>query len=811
MRHLKQITTIFLLIFASLRLCAGPNIIFIMADDLGYADSGCYGGKTIATPNIDRLAGEGLRFTQAYSGGCVCTPARCVLMTGLHNGHAAARDNVPHYPTYLKQGAVTVAKVLKAAGYRCGGVGKWSLGDPGTEGGALNQGFDTWFGYQNQDHAHYSYPEYLDDDDGRLKLKGNAKSRKHHSHDLLTERALKFIRESKDEPFFLYAAFTVPHFSARDEDPDGFSVPSTTPYTNRDWDTRSKKYAAMVHMLDRDVGRITDLVDELGLSENTLIVFTSDQGGHKTIHSRFHTSGPLRGFKRDLTEGGIRVPFVVRWPGRVPAGKTSDEVIAFQDMLPTFAALSGSKLKPLVDGLDVSAALFGGKPKAKRDYLYWDYGHCRGKQYAQAVRLGDWKGIRSLKDGNQLAPYDLDRDLGETTDVASAHPDIVRRIERIMDDAVTPDPRYEVGTTYRGKAIWQKDASKEKVTFAIPPPAVVGEDGYESAEFIFPPDQRPAPQSHSSTIEELPNGDLIAAWFGGTIERHVDNSIWVSRRENGRWTPPVAVVDGSEGEAEDHRTGNPVLFQPRTGPLMLFYKVVPPANSRASAWWGMLTTSPDGGKAWAPPRRLGTDAALGGHPHLIGPVKNRPLQLADGAILCPSSTEHDGWRLHFELTRDLGRTWEVIGPVNSSRQLSAIQPSSLRHSDGRVQVLCRSQEGVIVQSWSSDSGRSWSPLIKTDLPNPNSGTDAVALADGRHLLVYNHTVKRGAFPSGRSMLNVALSDDGIAWKPVLTLERDRGEFSYPYVIQSRDGRVHITYPWRRESIRHVVLDPAGLK
>lgn len=450
---------ILLFLFTFTGLIAGPskpNIILIMADDLGYADAGCYGGKTIATPNIDRLAREGLRFTQAYSGGCVCTPARSVLMTGLHNGHTPARDNVPHYHTYLREADVTVAEVLKSAGYRCGGVGKWSLGDADTEGSALNQGFDRWFGYLNQDHAHYYYPEYLDEDAGRLELTGNSQSRKHHSHDLLTERALKFIRDSKDRPFFLYAAFTVPHFSARDEDPHGFSVPSTAPYSNRDWDERSKKYAAMVHLLDRDVGRITTLIDELGLTEKTLIIFTSDNGGHKTIHSRFNTSGPLRGYKRELTEGGIRVPFIVRWPGRTPAGKTSDEVIAFQDMLPTFAKLTGATASHRLDGLDITTALTGGKLESVRDYLYWDYGHCRGRQYAQAVRLGDWKGIRTRKNGNQLSLFNLANDVGETKDLASAHPKIVHRITKIMDEAVTPDPRYEIGTVYRGKPIWQK-------------------------------------------------------------------------------------------------------------------------------------------------------------------------------------------------------------------------------------------------------------------------------------------------------------------------------------------------------------------
>lgn len=445
-----------LLCLESLALSAlRPNIIFIMADDLGYADAGCYGGKTIATPNIDRLAKEGLRFTQAYSGGPVCTPARSVLMTGLHNGHAPARDNVPHYPTYLVAADVTVAEVLQGAGYRCGGVGKWSLGDAKTEGRATNKGFDMWFGYLNQDHAHYYFPEYLDDDEGRLELRGNGRSRDRYSHDLLTERALKFIRKSKDRPFFLYAAFAVPHFSARAEDPHGFSVPTTFPYTDRDWDPRSKKYAAMVHMLDRDVGRIVNLVDELGLGENTLIIFTSDNGGHKTIHKRFHTSGPLRGFKRELNEGGIRVPFVVRWPGRAPADQVSDEVIAFQDMLPTFAALSGGSAGE-VDGLDVSAAFKGGKIVGRRDYLYWDYGHCRGKQYSQAVRLGDWKGIRAVKSGNRMALYDLSKDVGETIDLASRYPDVVQRMEAIMEEAVTPNAKYEVGTIYKGKPIWKK-------------------------------------------------------------------------------------------------------------------------------------------------------------------------------------------------------------------------------------------------------------------------------------------------------------------------------------------------------------------
>tara|TARA_R110002096_G_scaffold104771_16_gene230757 strand:+ start:293 stop:1678 length:1386 start_codon:yes stop_codon:yes gene_type:complete len=430
-----------------------PNIILILADDLGYGDLGCYGQELIATPGIDRLAQQGVRFTQAYAGGPVCASSRSALMSGLHNGHAAARDNVPHYSTYLEDDDITVAEILREAGYRTGGVGKWSLGDAGTVGRATNQGFDSWFGYLNQDHAHYYYPEYLDDDEGRLALTGNTESREHYSHDLLTERALAFIESETEQPFFFYAAYTVPHFAAKAEDPDGFTVPSLDPYADRDWEQRSKKYAAMVHRLDRDVGRIVDLVDELGLGENTLIIFTSDNGGHKVNGKRFRSSGPLRGFKRDLTEGGIRVPFIARWPGKIPANRTSSEIIAFQDMLPTFAELAGVPVEQKIDGISVVEALYGETLTNPHDWLYWDYGHNRAR-YDQAVRLGSWKGIRHGQNG-PIQLYNLDRDLGETFDLSSDHPDIIAKMATIMKNAVTPDPRYEIGTRYRGQAIWK--------------------------------------------------------------------------------------------------------------------------------------------------------------------------------------------------------------------------------------------------------------------------------------------------------------------------------------------------------------------
>jgi len=431
-----------------------PNIVFIMADDLGYGDLGSYGQELMKTPNIDQLANEGMKFTQAYASP-VCTPSRSILMTGLHNGHTPARDNIPHYHTYLQEGDVTVAKVLKNAGYRTGGVGKWSLGDAGTVGRATNQGFDFWLGYLNQDHAHYYYTEYLDYNDDRLELTDNTILRDRYSHDILTNGALQFIRDSQDEPFFLYVAYTLPHFSSESEDEHGLTVPSTEPYTNNDWPEHAKKYASMIDMIDQDVGKITLLIDELGLTENTLIIFTSDNGGHSTVWKELNTNGPLRGYKRELTEGGVRVPFIVKWPGQIPVGHTNDEIIALQDMMPTFAELAGTQSPDDIDGISITEALRGKKIENPHDYLYWDYGHTR-ERYDQAVRMGKWKGIRHGKN-SIIQLYNLEDDIGETNNIADDYPDIVQEIDAIMENAVTPSDRYPVGEIYEGGQIWQKE------------------------------------------------------------------------------------------------------------------------------------------------------------------------------------------------------------------------------------------------------------------------------------------------------------------------------------------------------------------
>lgn len=315
------------------------------------------------------------------------------------------------------------------------------------------------------------------------------------------------------------------------------------------------------------------------------------------------------------------------------------------------------------------------------------------------------------------------------------------------------------------------------------------------SEFLF--EKAPYPSCHASTIAES-NQSLIAAWFGGTHERHPDVGIWVSRLSAGssEWSQPLEVADGVTGN-ERHPTWNPVLFQPQQGPLLLFYKVGPTPRD----WWGMLKTSVDGGQTWGPGHRLPEG--------FLGPIKNKPIELADGSLLCPSSTEHDGWRVHFERTPDQGVTWERMGTVEGPAEIQAIQPSLLRHSDSRLQAIGRTRQSGVFQAWSDDNGRTWGPLTATGLPNPSSGTDAVTLADGRHLLVYNHN----ADYKGRSPLNVAVSDDGKVWRAALVLEDDPAApdgFAYPAVIQTADGLVHVTYTWQRKKIRHVVLDPTRL-
>ncbi|MBP89756.1 MAG: sialidase [Planctomycetaceae bacterium] len=314
--------------------------------------------------------------------------------------------------------------------------------------------------------------------------------------------------------------------------------------------------------------------------------------------------------------------------------------------------------------------------------------------------------------------------------------------------------------------------------------------GVVKAEFVFT--KASFPQCHASTIEETATG-LVVAWFGGTREKHEDVGVWVSRKADDGWTAPVEVANGVQSAELRYPCWNPVLFQPKEGPLLLFCKVGP----SPSTWWGMLMKSEDGGKTWDKPTRLPEN--------IFGPIKNKPIQLADGRILCGTSTEDHGWRVHMEWTSDLGKTWTRTDALNDGKTLHAIQPAILKYEGGGLRILCRGRgTGKIVEGTSHDNGETWSKLTTMDLPNPNSGIDAVTLKDSRHLLVYNHT------PRGRSPLNVAVSTDGQKWLSAIVLEDTPGEYSYPAVIQASDGLVHITYTWKRQRVKHVILDPAKL-
>ena len=440
-----------------------PNIIFILADDLGYGDLGCYGQEVILTPNLDHMAAEGIRFTQCYAGSTVCAPSRCCLMTGLHTGHARVRGNarVP-----LRPKDVTVAEVLKQAGYATALIGKWGLGEPDTTGVPNRKGFDAFFGYLNQAHAHNSFPTYLWRNEEKVAIEGNVESKDHpgvcsecrvFSNDLFTQEALRFIEEKKASPFFLYLAYTIPH--ANNErgaaTGDGMETPGYEPYADKPWPQPQKGHAALITRLDRDVGAVLRKLKDLGLDENTIVFFSSDNGTHKEGGADprfFKSSGPLRGYKRDLYEGGIRVPMIVRWLGKIRPGTVSEHVWAFWDFLPTAADLATTKTPAGLDGVSVAPVLLGGQqdvglvPKLNlgtrlaEPFLYWEF-HERG--FTRAVRMGTWKAV-SLDPARPLELYDLRTDIGETHNVADKHPDVVKRIEEYLQTARSDSENWPV-------------------------------------------------------------------------------------------------------------------------------------------------------------------------------------------------------------------------------------------------------------------------------------------------------------------------------------------------------------------------------
>jgi len=417
-----------------------PNIIYIMADDLGYGDLGCYGQKHIQTPNIDQLAQEGTQFTQCYAGSTVCAPSRSVLMTGQHTGHTRVRGNSgkvggvgPQKRVPLEDEDVTVAEVLKQAGYATGITGKWGLGEPDTSGVPNRQGFDEWFGYLNQRNAHSYYPPYLWKNEEKFPLEGNQDGgRQQYAHDLFAEFALDFVTRHRNEPFFLYLAYTIPHAK--------YEIPSTEPYTEEPWPDDAKVHAAMITRMDSDIGRLMHLLGQLGVDDDTVVFFCSDNGAAQRWEGIFESSGPLRGRKRDLYEGGIRTPMIVRWPSRVGAGQTSEAVWYFADVLPTLAEIAGAEVPAGIDGISVLPALLGEQQDTADRFLYWEF---HSNKLEQAVRWRRYKAVK-LAAEEPLELYDLREDPGEQRDIAPHQPEVVARIIEFLASARTNSPNWPV-------------------------------------------------------------------------------------------------------------------------------------------------------------------------------------------------------------------------------------------------------------------------------------------------------------------------------------------------------------------------------
>ena len=452
-----------LFLFVALAACAPaeppapvrPNLIYILADDLGYGDLGSYGQSRIRTPRLDSLAARGMRFTDHYAGSTVCAPSRASLLTGLHQGHAPVRGN---RAMTLRPQDSTFVQRLQQAGYRTAMIGKWGLGDAGSTGEPSAVGFDEYYGYLDQVRAHNYYPEYLYANGERVALPndvilapdtyakglGGASTNKAvYSHDLFTERALDFIGRAADEPFFLYLPYTIPHVNNQGYliDHHGMEVPELGDYAGRDWPDAERAKAAMITRLDRDVGRLVDRLDSLGLAEHTLVLFSSDNGPHRegVDPAFFDSNGPLRGNKRDLYEGGIRVPLIAHWPGRVPAGRVSSHPSANYDIGPTL--LDVADLPPLsgADGLSMKATLLGEGEQARHEYLYWEF--TEGKNKTRAVRTDDWKYIEDLTTG-EVELYKLLVDEGEEDDIHPLWPRRTQKMRAFAEAAHVPHPTY---------------------------------------------------------------------------------------------------------------------------------------------------------------------------------------------------------------------------------------------------------------------------------------------------------------------------------------------------------------------------------
>ena len=431
-----------------------PNIIYILLDDAGYGDLSCYGQEKFRTPHIDRLAREGMKFTNHYAGSTVCAPTRSVIMSGLHTGHTASRGNreirpVGQFP--IPASTFTIAEALKKAGYVTGAFGKWGLGNPGSEGDPIHQGFDRFFGYNCQRNAHTYYPTWLFDDLRKIELDG-----KTYAHDLIMDRAVEWIDKHHEESFFCFLPVTIPH--AAMHVPEKYAAPFRKKFPefenkvgrygkNKPFAKNpAAQFAGMMTALDHGIGRVLKSLEEHGIENNTIILLSSDNGPHKEgghMPDYFNSGGGLRGHKRDLYEGGIRCPLLVRWPGKVKAGSTSDHISAHWDLFPTFCELAGTETPQDLDGISFLPTLLG-KPQKQHDYLYWEFFEGGGKR---AVRIGKWKAVQNqVNRKGQDAPieiYDLEKDRAETSNLAAQNSELITRVRKIFKAAHTPSPLWK--------------------------------------------------------------------------------------------------------------------------------------------------------------------------------------------------------------------------------------------------------------------------------------------------------------------------------------------------------------------------------
>jgi arylsulfatase A-like enzyme/predicted neuraminidase len=831
-----------------------PNIVLIFTDDQGYGDVGCYGAKGFSTPHLDRLAKEGVRFTDFHSSQPVCSASRASLLTGCYANrigiHGALGPNARHG---IHAGETTIAEVCKSRGYATGMVGKWHLGHH-AQFLPTRHGFDSYFGlpYSNDMWPHHpeakkgAYPtlplienetivdsDVTPDDQPKLTTQ-------------YTERAMKFIAANRDKPFFLYVAHSMPH------------VPLFVSDRHKG-KSQQGLYGDVIEEIDWSVGEILKALDEAKVAENTLVLFTCDNGPWLSYGNHGGSAGGLREGKGTSWEGGHRVPFIARWPGKIPAGSVCRETAMTIDLMPTVAAIIGAELpERRIDGHDMGP-LLRGEPGAKSTHVVLFHYFAQGE--LQAVRWHNWKLIlphtyRTMQGqapGNDGKPgryrqikiekpelYDLDKDVSETKNVADANPDEVKKLLSFAEEA--RDDLGDALTKRVGRNVRAPGRLPDAKKQANPDRQGGGGNPKFVAELVFPLHKQ---HNHAPGIVECPNGDLLVSWYRGSGERSADDvAVYGARKKAGsnEWSDAFLMVD-TPGFPDCNTT----MWIDKDGKLWLFWPVI-----LANSWESCLThyrVSSDYQKNGAPKwdwqgniplrpkdfeevmlrefaawKKQAGDVAMVPVTLTDEVVKKRvndkllsrlgwqprckPTVLASGRILLPlySDTYSAGI---MAISDDGGKSWSASQPLAG---FGSIQPAVLERKDGTLVAYMR-ENGLfkrIRAAESKDGGVSWGSVYSTDLPNPGSGLDAVRLANGHWLLIYNDTLR------GRASLAVSLSDDeGKTWKWTRHLEKhDAGSYHYPAIIQARDGAIHAIYSYfvtGGKSMKHARFDEAWVK